>query len=42
MQYIYKYIYYQKLREKEGEINFFVKKNYSYNEKENAKFILKG
>ena len=35
-------IYYQKLREKEGEINFFVKKNYAYNEKETAKFILKG
>ena len=42
MQNINKYIYHQKLREKEREINFFVKKNYTYNEKENAKFILKG
>ena len=28
--------------EREREINFFVKKNYAYNGKENAKFILKG
>ena len=40
--YIYIYIYNQKLREKEREINFFVKKNYAYNGKENAKLILKG
>ena len=37
------YIYHQKLREKEREKQFFfVKKNYAYNGKENAKFILKG
>ena len=43
MQYIYIYIYHQKLREKEREKQFFfVKKNYAYNGKENAKFILKG
>ena len=41
-KYIYIYIYHQKLREKEREIIFFVKKNYAYNGKENAKFILKG
>ena len=35
-------IYITKNFERKIEINFFVKKNYTYNEKENAKFILKG
>ena len=31
----------KKLREKEREINFFVRENYAYNGRENVKFILK-
>ena len=41
MQYIYIYISPKIEREREREISFFMKKNYAYNEKENAKFILK-
>ena len=35
-------IYITKNYERKREINFFVKKNYAYNGKKNAKFILKG
>ena len=42
MQYIYIYISPKIEREREREISFFVKKNYAYNGKKNAEFILKG